>query len=71
MTQKKISPTSRVEVIATPPLRMVLVHAQNERENNVTLVSSLRQAIQAETPNAAGVDPESIKKIIEHLSKKE
>ena len=71
MTQEKATPTTRAEAIATPPLKMVLVHAQNERENNVTLVSSLRQAFEAEIPNAAGVDPESIKKIIEHLSKKE
>ena len=71
MTQEKAKPIIPVDVIAMSPLNMVLVHAENERVNNVTLVSSLRQAIEAETPKNAQVDPESIMKIIAHLSKKE
>lgn len=71
MTQKKVNPTNLPDAIAMPPLRMTLVHAQNERANNLTLVSSLRQAFEAEPPKGAEVDPESIKKIIEHLNKKE
>jgi hypothetical protein len=71
MTQEKAKPIIPVDVIAMPPLKMVLVHAKNERENNVTLVSSLRQASEAETPKGKQVDPESIMKIIEYLSKRE
>lgn len=71
MTQEKAMPTIPVDVIAMLPFKMVLVHAGNERVNNVTLVSSLRQAFETDTSKGAGVDPESIMKIIEHLNKKE
>ncbi len=71
MTLEKAKSTLPVDVIAMPPLKMVLVHAKNERVNNVTLVSSLRQVFEAETSKEEEVDPESIMKIIEHLNKKE
>ena len=71
MTQKKTGPARNVDAIAMPPLQMTLVHAGNERANSATPASSLRQAFGVEIPKDAGVDPESIKKIIEHLNKKE
>lgn len=52
------------EVIALPPLRMVLVHAQEERENALTAV------IKSAEPQES-VEPQDLKKLIEHLKKKD
>lgn len=53
----------QTEVIALPPLRMVLVHAKDERENALTAV------IKSAEPHE-NVEPQDLKKIIEHLKKK-
>lgn len=52
------------EVIALPPLKMVLVHAKEERENALTVV------IKFAAPQE-DVEPQDLKKIIEHLKKKD
>ena len=54
----------QTEVIALPPLKMVLVHAKEERENALTAV--IRSAVPQEN-----VEPQDLKKIIEHLKKKD
>ncbi len=54
----------QTEVIALPPLRMVLVHAKEERENALTAV------IKSAAPQE-NVEPQDLKKIIEHLKKKD
>jgi hypothetical protein len=54
----------QTEVIALPPLRMVLVHAKEERENALTAV------IKSAAPQE-DVEPQDLKKIIEHLKKKD
>jgi hypothetical protein len=58
-----------IEVIVMPPLKMVLVHAKEERINNAILTSTgndaLKSAIQEEH-----IEPKALKKIIEHLEKK-
>ena len=54
----------QTEVIALPPLRMVLVHAKEERENTLTAV--IKSAVPQEN-----VEPQDLKKIIEHLKKKD
>lgn len=53
----------QTEVIALPPLRMILVHAKEEREKALTAV--IRSAVPQEN-----VEPQDVKKIIEHLKKK-
>ena len=52
----------QTEVIALPPLKMVLVHAKEERENALTAV------IKSAAPQE-DVEPQDLKKIIEHLKK--
>ena len=47
----------QTEVIALPPLRMVLVHAKEERENALTAV------IKSAAPQE-DVEPQDLKKII-------
>ncbi len=54
----------QTEVIALPPLKMVLVHAKEERENALTAV------IKSAAPQE-DVEPQDLKKIIEHLKKKD
>ena len=54
----------QIGVIALPPLRMVLVHAKEERENALTAV------IKSAEPQE-NVEPQDLKKIIEHLKKKD
>ncbi len=54
----------QTEVIALPPLRMILVHAKDERENALTAV------IKSAAPQEH-VEPQDLKKIIEHLKKKD
>jgi len=71
MTRKKTKLGSVVDAIAMPPLKMTLVHAGNERANGAGPLPPPGQAFEAATSTEAKVDPESIKKIIEHLNKKE
>ncbi|MFN8380674.1 MAG: hypothetical protein U0V02_01970 [Anaerolineales bacterium] len=56
---------NQTEVIALPPLRMVLVHAKEERENAI-LTAVIKSAAPQEN-----VEPQDLKKIIEHLKKKD
>ena len=71
MTQKKTGPARNDDAIAMPPLQMTLVHAGNERANGARPASPPSGSFGVEIPRNADVDPESIKKIIEHLNKKE
>ncbi len=57
----------QTEVIALPPLRMVLVHAQEERESRAAVLAAV---IKSAAPQE-DVEPQDLKKIIEHLKKKD
>jgi hypothetical protein len=63
MADEKYPPQDRAEVIALPPLKMILVHAKDERENALTAV------IKSAEPQER-VQTQALKKIIEHLEKK-
>lgn len=54
---------TRTDVIALPPLKMVLVHAKDDLEN--ALVEET-QPVKPQEP----VEPQIVKKLIEHLEKK-
>lgn len=62
--ERRKSLQDQTEVIALPPLKMVLVHAKEERENALTAV------IKSAAPQE-DVEPQDLKKIIEHLKKKD
>lgn len=53
----------KTEVIAMPPLQMVLVHAKEERENALSAV--VRSAVPQEK-----VEPQALKKLIAHLEQR-
>lgn len=61
--EKKQALQNVTEVIALPPLKMVLVHAQEERENALSAV------IKTAAPQEK-VQPQALKKLIEHLEHK-
>lgn len=63
--EKQLTLQNLTEVIALPPLRMVLVHAKDERENNAIRKAAIKSVAQQEH-----VEPQALKKIIEHLEKK-
>ena len=54
---------TQTEVIALPPLKMILVHARDEREN--TLDAVIKTAAPQEK-----VQSQALKKLIEHLEHK-
>jgi hypothetical protein len=72
MAEEKTKPALPKEVIAMPPLRMVLVHAKNETVNKSGTISDLRDTagFTEEQNQEDIVQPESLKKLIKHLEKK-
>jgi hypothetical protein len=63
MTEKKKkqpTPPPRTEVIALPPLKMVLVHAVDEQKSDAAPSGRREQP----------VDPQALKKLIAHLEQK-
>ena len=71
MTEKNSS-RLLMDVIALPPLKMVLVHAKNETVNQSSSISALRDASEftEEKVQEEVVQSESVKKLIQHLEKK-
>jgi hypothetical protein len=64
--KQKIQP----EVIAMPPLRMVLVHAKDDRLNKAALQPAIKKASATPIDQEEQVKAQSLIKIIEHLEKK-
>jgi len=66
MLEEKNKQPPSLEVIALPPLKMVLVYAKEEREHKESLQAALRNIEMQEDQ----INAQSLKKIIEHLEKK-
>ncbi len=58
------TPQNQTEVIAMPPLKMILVHARDEREQ------ALAAVVKSAEPQER-LQAQALKKIIEHLEKKD
>ena len=70
MPEKKEKRTQLIEIIALPPLSMVLVHAKDVHVDKVALATVIRKiALETITPKK-DVDPQTVKKIVEYLEKK-
>jgi len=65
--KKKKTDQDPAEVIALPPLKMVLVHAKDERENRK---SSMKPVVKP-NPDEEQIKPQALKKLIEHLEKED
>jgi hypothetical protein len=59
-----------VEIIALPPLRMVLVHAKDNHVSRAALAVAIRKIALESITAKKDVEPQTVKKIIEHLEKK-
>ena len=66
MTEKKKQADQEQSVIALPPLKMILVHAKDERENK----KSKAQPV-AEQNAEEDEKPQALKRLIKHLEKDE
>jgi hypothetical protein len=69
--EKSKKQTDQQEVIALPPLKMVLVHAKEERLNKAALPPKIKKAPVAPISKDEEAKAQSLKKIIEHLEKEE
>ena len=70
MPEEKKQQVPQVEVIALPPLRMVLVHAKEERMNKAMLAAVIRNDDLKSVIQEEHIAPQDLMKIIEHLEKK-
>jgi hypothetical protein len=70
MLEEKAKQTIRTEVIALPPLRMVLVHAKDEHLNKAALQSAIRKILVIPETQEEQINVQSLKKLIKHLEKK-
>jgi len=66
MADKKKTNQEQTEVIAIPPLKMVLVHAKDERENKKSKTQPLTKQNGEDEAK-----PQALKKLIKHLEKEE
>lgn len=62
--KKKKTDQEQTEVIALPPLKMVLVYAKEERENSKTRPVAKKNAEEE-------VKPQTLRKLIKHLEKED
>ena len=70
MPEEKKQQVPQVEVIALPPLKMVLVHAKEERMNRALLASVIKNDALKPMIQEEHIEPQDLMKIIEHLEKK-
>ncbi len=63
MTAEKETQPPQLEVIALPPLRMTLTHANDDHLNKKALVAAIKKYL----PQEQQVDPQAIMRIIEFL----
>ncbi len=64
MAEQKKKRTYQFEMLGMPPLRMVLVHAENDRRN-----AALRPIQKPKATSMPRSKQEAVLKIIEHLKK--
>lgn len=68
--EEKAKQTPQPEVIALPPLRMVLVHARDGRLTKAALAPAIRKISADPVKQEEYLKPQTVKKIIEYLEKK-
>ena len=70
MLEEKAKQTIQPEVIALPPLRMVLVHAKDRHVSKAALVAAIKKLAFQPVPVRKHVDLQVVRKLIKHLEKK-
>ena len=70
MLEEKAKQRILSEIIALPPLRMVLMHASDEHVSKAALITAINKIAFQPTIAEKQVDPQLLRKLIEHLEKK-
>jgi bisphosphoglycerate-independent phosphoglycerate mutase (AlkP superfamily) len=70
MPERKEKRAPRLEIIALPPLRMILVHAKEEHVSRAALAAAIKKIALQSITAKKDVEPQTVKKIIEYLEKK-
>ena len=67
--KRRTKRTYRAETLGLPPLKMVLVHAQNDRLNAAAITSPLGRSGATPRSKRPRTQQEVVIRIIEHLTK--
>ena len=70
MLEEKARQRILSEIIALPPLRMVLMHASDEHVSKAALLAAINKIASQPPLVEKQVDPQLLRKLIEHLEKK-
>jgi hypothetical protein len=69
MLKEKERQTIQSVAIAMPPLRMVLMHASDEHVSKAAIVAAINKIAFHPVLAEKHVDPQALRKLIEHLEK--
>lgn len=70
MLEEKAKQRILSEIIALPPLRMVLMHASDEHVSKTALMAAINKIASLPVVTEKLVDSQAVRKLIEHLEKK-
>jgi hemerythrin-like domain-containing protein len=70
MLEEKAKQRILSEVIALPPLRMVLMHASDEHVSKAALLAAIKKIALQSITAKEDVEPQTVKKIIQYLENK-
>jgi len=70
MLEEKAKQRILSEIIALPPLRMVLMHASDEHVTKAALMAAINKIASQPIITEKLVDLQAVRKLIEHLEKK-
>ena len=70
MDEKKEKRAPQPEVIALPPLRMVLVHAKDQHVSKAALTTAIKKIALQSVKAKVHLEPQVVMKLIQYLEKK-
>ena len=70
MLEEKAKQRILSEIIALPPLRMVLMHASDEHVSKAALMAAINKIASQPVVTEKPVDSQAVRRLIEHLEKK-
>jgi ribosomal protein L19E len=70
MLEEKAKQRILSEIIALPPLRMVLMHASDEHVSKAALMAAINKIASQLVITEKPVDSQAVRRLIEHLEKK-
>ena len=67
--EKKEKRISKLEIIALPPLRMVLVHSKDEHVSRAALTAAIKKIALQSITAKKDVDLQTVRRLIEYIEK--